>query len=107
MERVRRRPWPNKIDTLRHSIAKITMNSNNKYMLVLLGAIVAMAFFASCQEHGSTTTGSPVTANSNNNNNTTPLRPKVWCRGLGRHRPRRRKVLLAVAEPKAFKIVLL
>jgi hypothetical protein len=45
-----------KLDILRHSIAEITMNKNYKYILVLLGGIVAMAFFASCQQQGSTTT---------------------------------------------------
>jgi hypothetical protein len=50
------------LDTLRHSIAKVTMNSNNKYKLILLSAIVAMAFFASCQEQGSTTTRTQPTA---------------------------------------------
>src|SRR5262249_30253212 len=52
-----------KLDIFGHSIAQVT--TMNKYILVLLGGIVAMAFLASCQQQGSSTTATqPTTTTS-------------------------------------------
>jgi hypothetical protein len=45
-----------KLDILRHTIPKLIMRKNLKYTLVPFGGIIAMVFFASCQQQGSTTT---------------------------------------------------
>jgi len=52
------------------AIANVTTKTNDKYILVLLGGIVAMAFFASCQEQGSTTNTTQPTATTSTQHRT-------------------------------------